>query len=432
MINDDEIYKMESVSFNRFDQIQMDCEWNEGDTEELLMHKIHSYPAKFPAFIAKKAFEFAEAEGIIIRKVADIFCGCGTVALESKLHGIDFWGCDINPVATLIAKTKSQNYRLSVLDKYYNKIYHNYRSGSIEDDAYENANERLCYWHEEKDYNDLLKLKNAIKCEVNNKKYRDAFFCLFSSILKSNSRWLTKSIKPQVDPNKITGDVWDRFSNQYKFFCKAVRETEEYRKMKSNVCIVTENFIESNKMPKVDMIISSPPYVTSYEYADLHQLSSLWLDYTDDYRKFRKGSVGSLYNCNEYEIDKDDLNEVGCEIVDALEKELGESSKTKAVARYYSDIQKAVSKCSEKLNYGGMSFFVVGDTEYKGVHINNAEHLIQCMIDEGFTDIKAAKRKISRKILTPYRDENGKFTSDKSSRKIYHEEYVICGRMFER
>ena len=43
--------------------------------------------------------------------------------------------------------------------------------------------------------------------------------------------------------------------------------------------IITGSFLNENvEPPIVDMIITSPPYVTSYEYADLHQLSSLWLD----------------------------------------------------------------------------------------------------------------------------------------------------------
>ena len=100
------------------------------------------------------------------------------------------------------------------------------------------------------------------------------------------------------------------------------------------------------------------------------------------------------------------------------------------MARYYVDIQQAIHKCSQMLSNGGMAFFVVGDTEYKGVKIKNSEHLIQSLIDEGFTDIKAAKRRISNKLLTPYRDEFGRFSSDKSSRTIYHEEYIISGRMW--
>lgn len=92
-------------------------------------------------------------------------------------------------------------------------------------------------------------------------------------------------------------------------------------------------------------------------------------------------------------------------------------------------MQNVVKRCSEMLNVGGMAFFVVGDTEYKGVKILNSEHLIEALKENGFSDIKVAKRKISKKMLTPYRDNTGKFSSDKTQRAIYHEELIISGRM---
>ena len=45
----------------------------------------------------------------------------------------------------------------------------------------------------------------------------------------------------------------------------------------------------------VDLIVSSSPYVTSYEYADLHQLSTIWLDLTDDLTIYKKEFIGTSY-----------------------------------------------------------------------------------------------------------------------------------------
>ena len=91
-------------------------------------------------------------------------------------------------------------------------------------------------------------------------------------------------------------------------------------------------------------------------------------------------------------------------------------------------MQDAVEKCSQMLNENGMVFFVVGDTEYKGVKIQNSKHLIEAMESNGYRDIKIAKRTISKGICVPYRDEKGKFSTDKSKRKVYHEEFIISGR----
>lgn len=420
---------MISLANNLTNDIAIDDEWNFGNDNECLMHTLHAYPAKFPAFIASKAFDYARREGVTVKKVSDIFCGCGTVALEAKIHGKDFWGCDINPVATLIAKTKSTTYDINVVKKYYESIEKKIKEIVTPSNVYEDANERLKYWFNEKSYIELLKVKTAIDMCVPEEKYKTAFLCLFSAILKASSRWLTKSIKPQIDPNKKDADIIKLFRNQYNKFLRAIEELDDISRI-SKIEIKNKNFLEIKELPKVDLVITSPPYVTSYEYADLHQLSSLWLGYTDDYRELRKGSIGSVYNIEDFQIDLDTLNKVGKDIILKLTDKVNSHSKVRSVARYYLDMQNVVKKCRGMLNVGGMVFFVVGDTEYKGVKIMNSEHLIEALRENGFSDIKVAKRRISRKILTPYRDAAGKFSSDKTQRAIYHEELIISGRMW--
>ena len=98
--------------------------------------------------------------------------------------------------------------------------------------------------------------------------------------------------------------------------------------------IVTENFLdEVTSRPRIDMIITSPPYVTSYEYADLHQLSSMWLGFTDDYRKLREGSIGSLHQDYNFSREWKRLNSSGNKIVSLLLN--CDKSKAHSVAKYF-------------------------------------------------------------------------------------------------
>ena len=46
---------------------------------------------------------------------------------------------------------------------------------------------------------------------------------------------------------------------------------------------------------EANFIVTSPPYVTSYEYADLHQLPSLWFGYLNTLPEFREKFIGSSY-----------------------------------------------------------------------------------------------------------------------------------------
>lgn len=409
-----------------FNCVSEDAFWNTSDKKDLKMHHIHSYPAKFPAFITDKALEYARDNSIKIESIADVFCGCGTVAFEARRNNINFWGCDINPVATMIAKVKSQSYANEKLEKYYEKInetFFNEKNNIV----YEEANERIKYWYDEQHYIDLYKLKKAIALNVPlNSKYYLFFLCAFSNILKPTSRWLTKSIKPQIDPNKKPIDVIKAFSQQY-FFMREANSEVNIKDIRSSSRIVTSNFLSNKiKRPKVDLIITSPPYVTSYEYADLHQLSTLWLDYASDYRDLRAGSIGSLHHNYNFNKELKKLNLIGSSIVFRLMRR--DKVKARSVAKYFLDMQLAAQKSYEMLNQDGVAFFVIGNTEYKGIRIENAQHLTESLLDSGFSNVMVTKRRISKKILTPYRDEKGKFTTDKNSRKVYSEEFILIGR----
>ena len=193
--------------------------------------------------------------------------------------------------------------------------------------------------------------------------------------------------------------------------------------------IETTNFLNKNiKYPFADLVVTSPPYVTSYEYADLHQLSTLWLDFTDDYKSLRQGTIGSLFHESDFVNDTKQLNTIGAQMVNDLYNV--DKSKAKAAAKYFVDMQKAISKTFSLLNEKGIALFVIGNTEYKNIKIDNAKHLVESMTSAGFSQIEVNRRKISKKILTPYRDQRGKFTTDKSSRKVYSEEFIIIGRKY--
>jgi len=215
------------------------------------------------------------------------------------------------------------------------------------------------------------------------------------------------------------------FQEQCSFMMNANKESDATGN--SKVRIITSNFLdESLERPVVDMIIASPPYVTSYEYADLHQLSSLWLGFAKDYRDLRDGSIGSLHHVYNFDREIKRLNDTGARIVFSLLHQY--KSKAYSIAKYFLDMQMAAKVCYSMLRKKGLVLFVIGNTEYKGVRIDNARHLAESLENSGFNEILVTKRKISKKILTPYRDKRGRFTTDGGGRKVYGEEFILIGR----
>ncbi len=56
-----------------YEKIGVDEEWNDCAENELTMHTIHAYPAKFPELMEWKAFDKEKKKGVKIKKESKIF-----------------------------------------------------------------------------------------------------------------------------------------------------------------------------------------------------------------------------------------------------------------------------------------------------------------------------------------------------------------------
>lgn len=80
------------------------------------------------------------------------------------------------------------------------------------------------------------------------------------------------------------------------------------------------------------------------------------------------------------------------------------------------------------LKSGGKTCIIIGNTSLRGVEISNAQVAAEQMQATGFQKPVFIKRKISNKMITPYRDlESGKFTSknNPSKTRAYEYEYIV-------
>ena len=227
-----------------------------------------------------------------------------------------------------------------------------------------------------------------------------------------------------MDPDKKPADVLQSFRRQCELLETAIQELK--LENSSTTTILTGDCLAlKTKLPKVDLVVTSPPYVTSYEYADLHQLSSLWLGFASDFKQLRTGSIGSVYHEYNFAREAKRLNKSATDIVFQLIDR--DKRRAYSVAKYFLDMQKVAVRVFDILESGGQAFFVIGNTEYKDTKIENARHLTEALYDAGFSSVSATKRKISKKFLTPYRTKDGKFSSNSGGRKIYNDEFIIVG-----
>jgi len=411
-----------------FSKTKIDYSWSFSDKTRkdtaYITHGYHRYPAKFIPQIVSRLVEKYTKEGDLI---VDPFGGCGTTLVESKIMGRPSVGVDINPVAVLITKAKITPIDPQKIEKAF--ITLKAKMGAYSKDTKVKApeHERIDYWFKPEEKRKLAFIFTEIS-KLKEQDIRDFFYCAFSNILKNCSIWLQKSNKPTRDPNKKPSDPIATFYKQIKMMMRGNARFYELLKEKNHLEIPSQVYCtDARTIPvednSVSLIVTSPPYVTSYEYADLHQLTALWLEYTKDLSDFRKRFIGTSYHNKKNLV-------LNSELAEKIRNELLKKDKKTAeeVSTYFSEMNQVFAEMKRMLKKGGKTCIVIGNTSLKGVEILNAEVFAEQLQNLGLKITDIIKREIPSKNLPSVRDEKtGKFAriSDKNKVSAYPTEYIL-------
>ena len=393
----------------RFDVVPVSHDWafsqaKRSDTT-YITHGYHRYPAKFIPQLARRLIEdYSEAGDTVL----DPFCGCGTTLVESIVSRRYSYGYDINPISILISMAKVRRLAPNLLNEVFEQIQLNFGASTTKPPK----NERIDYWYKSEQKEELARLLHVIRT-IDNADARRFFLCGFSNILKNCSIWQQKSNKPTRDFNKNIPDVMRTFTRQIRMMLRgniAFLELMNGQAFTANV-----ECRDSRKLPlangSVDLVVTSPPYVTSYEYGDLHQLSMLWLEDLDDLRAFRQKFIGSaLRRIDSENKDYEALTQssLAAEIGAKLETKNGKTASS--VVSYFQSMYEIWTELYRLLRFGGKVCIVIGNTSLKGVEITNAEVFVEQMQRIGFDTISVIKREIPSKNLPSTRDKaTGRF-----------------------
>lgn len=426
--------------FEYFKSISIDKDWSfsqfKPSETSKWTHGYHHYPAKFIPQLVEKLFdEFIFSDEANIN---DPFMGSGTTIVSAISRGYKVSGTDINRIAVLLTEVKATPIEPVYLNKKITRflikaedIIENYStllSQNIEPLIPQKHIDRINYWFNESNKIELGKLLRLIEKE-SDKVIKNFLKVAFSHILKSCSMWLQTSTKPTKDKNKIPSNVYDALKRHLKRMergNKAFWETTPV-KVKHNISeYLSLNCSDAISQPdsdnSVDLIVSSSPYVTSYEYADLHQLSTIWLDFADDLTEYKKKFIGTSYKKYENEKLK---SEIAQTIVDGMSQKSNKMSKE--IEAFFIDMQNVFNESYRILKNGGRCCFVIGNTKLKSVDILNAEVFVESLQYSGFYLDRIIKREIPSKILPQKREATtGRFAKNGSEDfHAYPTEYII-------
>nr|ABM69264.1 M1.BmrI [Priestia megaterium] len=249
------------------------------------IHSIHPYPAKFIPEIPRTLIETLPLpEGT---SILDPFCGSGTTLVEAQNRGISTVGVDLNPIACLISKVKTNPIPINFIESAELCVANAQSNNS----AINNKIPNLDHWFK----TDIQEAVSSLVEEVNqveDEDIRNGLRLALSSIIVKVSNQESDTRYAAIEKKVNKDDVFTYFLGA----CQKLSEYLDENLFNSNVTanIINKSILEVSpediKKP-IGMVITSPPYPNAYEYWLYHKYRMWWLGY--DPNKVKVNEIGA-------------------------------------------------------------------------------------------------------------------------------------------
>ena len=391
-------------------------------------HGWHPFPAKFPPKLPSHFIERLTAPGEV---VLDPMFGSGTTILEAVRLGRVAIGCDIDPLARLVAEAKlapldsEQMLRIgrAVVEKARSDF--STRPARLETALAERFDGRtrafVDYWFRPTQQLELMALLRAIECCVPERAWNFLHMVFSSTIIaKSGGVSLARDLahtRPHRVLEKQPKCAFDEFAKRLKGVLAPGGQIES----SGNARILARS-AEDTGLPtaSVDLIVTSPPYANNaIDYMRAHKFSLVWLGWKiDELSNLRARYLGhDARGPHQWNGLPDQ-----CE---ATIRRLAQVDERKATAlrRYFGEMSAVVAEMYRVLKPGKAAIVVVGNSTLRGMDVETHKGLAALGIDAGFQLAHIGVRRLDRdRRMMPARW--GQTRASRIEHRM-HEEYVI-------
>ncbi len=428
-------------------------------------HGYHRYPAKFIPQLVHRIIESYSVPGDL---VGDPFLGSATTGIEALRLGRRFWGADISEVALFISRAKCVPLCPNDLDEIWRQLDCQLddvpRIGrrhltpaekeaiATIDIARASAEERFAYWFPAAYRGSLADILQRILTQTEGA-VRTFFLCGFSNILKRCSIWLSGSTKAQKDIGKALGDPVEEFRKQVRDMIKRnslywgdVAQRRLHPAELIDQCHLSLEDARQLTLPDatLDLLVTSPPYATCYEYKDIHQLTQLWFERygilsPGSSREVWIGSKGIAHRmlsetaCSQQtgptEADAA-LAELALQAVGPVARDV--RREVRALCYYFQDMRTVLHELARVTAPNKRLVLVMGDSYRRGITIPTSAALCEMALTSGFELERRIVRKVPARVLVSTRNKKtGRFSSTaQSDMQVYPEESVLVFKRF--
>lgn len=371
------------------------------------IHRWFTYPAGF-------SYRFVEVQlrqfGIGHQDtVLDPFAGTGTTSLSAKAQGINSVGIEAHPYVHKVADTKLRlNLDTDALKDILDDII--FRASSSEE-TLRNEYPALVYkCFEEESLAKLDALRTVIQ-EIEHPEYSDFFQLALAATLRKTTTagagW------PYIAPSKHARRKAPReplaaFEDTSMMMILDMLDFQAQNIPTSHhevICDDAKNLANHVLPDQISLIVTSPPYLNNYDYADRTRLEtyflghySTWGEITKDVRSRLMVSATTQISLSEMShlTELSGIQQTSASVYsylsprietlnDLRDKKKGRKTYDILVAGYFEDMLVILRQCFSALAAGGAMVVVIGDSAPYGVHVETEEVLAMLAVDIGFS-----------------------------------------------
>ncbi len=410
------------------------------------IHYIHYYPGRiFPyiPFCLLSIRDFMHLDGYLL----DPFAGTGTILLEAITNPVlkrNSLGVEINPLARLISKVKTTPFNTEKISQYADEIITlNKDKKDVSNYIPEFRNRKI--WFSNNGLKKLGRLKYAIDTLEVDTNYKDFFWVCFSSTIRkvakadpyipppvvlkpekyknnpNKCQYLKQHLKnaenpnvlglfkEAVDNNKKKLDLLNKFNEAKEGIVGAEIIWDDARRIKKaymGECgRIDKNSITDLPSNSVDIILTSPPYITAQKYIRTNKLELFWLGYTEkEVNDFEKASIGTERVQKDSEISPLSIVSIDSTVDYALSISF---ERALMVYKYFMDMIQSLKEMYHLLNREGYLILVVGDNRVLGKKVNTYRLLADAAAQIGFIEIVTLKDTIRSRSMMTKRNSTG-------------------------